>query len=88
MIIDPLDLKILRHLESQGFVPVDDIINKFHISRDEIFLRIKNFEEQGLITNYGVKLFTPAIAGGKWYRGCAFVDDDIDQDFKSVYPQS
>ncbi len=86
MIIDPLDLKILRHLESQGFVPIDDIINKFHISRDEIFLRIKNYEEQGLITTYGVKLFTPAIAGGKWYRGCAFVDADIEPDFKNVYP--
>ncbi|MEO0185516.1 MAG: hypothetical protein ABIL20_06930, partial [candidate division WOR-3 bacterium] len=46
----------------------------------------RNFEEQGLITGYGTKMFTPAIAGGKWYRGCAFVDADIEPDLKTVYP--
>jgi len=86
MIIDPIDLKILRHLEAQGYVPVNEIINKFHITRDEIFLRIKNFEEQGLIKGYGIKLFIPAIAGGKWYRGCAFVDADVEPDLKNIYP--
>ncbi|MCX7995714.1 MAG: Lrp/AsnC family transcriptional regulator [candidate division WOR-3 bacterium] len=86
MIIDPIDLKILRHLESQGYAPINDIISKFHISRDEIFLRIRNFEEQGLISRYGIKLFIPAITGGKWYRGCAFVDADVEPDVSKVYP--
>ncbi|MGQ9465229.1 MAG: winged helix-turn-helix transcriptional regulator [bacterium] len=86
MIIDPIDLKILRHLEAQGYVPIDEIINKFHITRDEILLRIRNFEEHGLIKGYGIKLFTPSIAGGKWYRGCAFVDADFEPDLKNVYP--
>lgn len=86
MIIDPIDLKILRHLEAQGYIPLDDIINKFHITRDEIFLRIKNFEEHGLIKGYGIKLFIPSITGGKWYRGCAFVDADYEPDVKNVYP--
>lgn len=86
MIIDPIDLKILRHLEAQGYVPINEIINKFHITRDEIFVRIKHFEENGLIKGYGIKLFTPSIAGGKWYRGCAFVDADFEPDLKNVYP--
>lgn len=86
MIIDPIDLKILRHLEAQGYVPINEIINKFHITRDEILLRVKNFEERGLIKDYGIKLFTPSIAGGKWYRGCAFVDADFEPDLKNVYP--
>ncbi len=86
MIIDPIDLKILRHLEIQGYVPIDEIINKFHISQDEIFLRIKNFEEKGLINSYGTKLFIPAIIGGKWYRGCGFVDADIEPEIPRIYP--
>jgi len=86
VIIDPLDLKILRHLEAQGYVPIDEVINKFHIKQDEIFLRIQNFEENGLITGYGIKLFIPAIAGGKWYRGCAFVDADVEPEIAKIYP--
>ncbi len=86
MIIDPIDLKILRSLEAQGHVPIMEIINKFHITRDEIFLRIQNFEEQGLLSSYGIKLFIPAVAGGKWYRGCAFVDADFEPDIKNIYP--
>jgi DNA-binding Lrp family transcriptional regulator len=86
VIIDPIDLKILRHLEAQGYVPVEEIVNKFHISKDEVFLRIKNFEEQGLIGGYGIKLFIPAITGGRWYRGCALVDADIEPEIARVYP--
>ncbi|MEO0161164.1 MAG: Lrp/AsnC family transcriptional regulator [candidate division WOR-3 bacterium] len=86
MIIDPIDLKILRHLESQGYAPINEITNKFHITQEEIFLRIKNFEEQGLIAGYGIKLFIPAIIGGRWYRGCAFVDADVEPDIAKVYP--
>ncbi|MEO0126250.1 MAG: Lrp/AsnC family transcriptional regulator [candidate division WOR-3 bacterium] len=86
MIIDPIDLKILRHLESQGYVPIDEIVSKFHIKQDEIFLRIQNFEEHGLIRGYGIKLFIPGIAGGKWYRGCAFVDADFEPEIAKTYP--
>ncbi len=86
MIIDPIDLRILRSLEAQGYVPMIEIINKFHITRDEICLRIQNFEEQGLLASYRIKLFIPAVAGGKWYRGCAFVDADLEPDIKNIYP--
>jgi hypothetical protein len=45
-------------------------VNKFHISQKEMLLRVRNFEETGLISSYGFKLFLPAIHGGKWYWGC------------------
>ena len=70
MIIDPLDLNLIRQLEIQGTIPVHDFVNKFHISRKEILLRVRNFEETGLISSYGFKLFLPGIHGGKWYWGC------------------
>lgn len=71
MIIDPIDLKLIRQLELQGSISVDEIVGKFHITREEIFLRIKNFEDSGFITGYGLKLFLPKIAGGRWFWGCA-----------------
>ncbi len=70
MIIDPIDLNLIRQLELQGTVPVHDVMSKFHISRKEILLRVKNFEETGLIGSYGFKLFLPGIHGGRWYWGC------------------
>lgn len=70
MIIDPIDLKLIRLLELQGSIPINEIIGKFQITEEEIFLRIKNFEDSGFITSYGIKLFLPGIIGGKWYWGC------------------
>jgi len=70
VIIDPIDLNLIRQLELQGTVAVHDFVSKFHIPRKEILLRIKNFEDTGLISGYGFKLFLPGIHGGKWYWGC------------------
>ncbi|KPK63937.1 hypothetical protein AMJ83_04485 [candidate division WOR_3 bacterium SM23_42] len=70
MIIDPIDLNLIRQLEIQGTVPIHEFVNKFHIARKEVLLRIKNFEDAGLISSYGFKLFLPGIYGGKWYWGC------------------
>ncbi len=70
MIIDPIDLKLIRLLELHGSIPINEIIAKFHITEQEIFLRIKNFEDSGFISNYGMKLFLPGIIGGKWFWGC------------------
>jgi DNA-binding Lrp family transcriptional regulator len=71
VIIDPIDLKLIRQLELQGSIPIDEIVSKFHITNEEILLRIKNFEESGFISDYGLKLFVPGIIGGKWYWVCA-----------------
>jgi DNA-binding Lrp family transcriptional regulator len=74
VIIDPIDLNIIRQLELHGSVSMSEIISKFHITRDEILLRIKNFEDSGFISRYGVKLFLPRIAGGKWYWICVAIE--------------
>lgn len=70
MIIDPIDLHIIRQLELRGCVFVNEIIGKFQITEDEILLRINNFEASGFICGYGLKLFFPRIVGGTWYWGC------------------
>jgi DNA-binding Lrp family transcriptional regulator len=70
VIIDPIDLHIIRQLELRGCVFVNEIIGKFQISEKEILLRISNFESSGFICGYGLKLFFPRIVGGTWYWGC------------------
>ena len=70
MIIDPIDLNLIRQLELQGTIPVQEFMSKFHITRKEILLRVKNFEDSGLIQSYGFKLFLPGLYGGKWYWAC------------------
>jgi DNA-binding Lrp family transcriptional regulator len=67
VIIDPIDLKLIRQLELEGSVAINEITNKFHITEEEIHLRIKNFEDSGFIDSYGLKLFLPKITGGKWF---------------------
>ena len=74
MIIDPIDIRMIRQLEFQGSITMHEIIAKFHISRDEILLRIKNFEDEGFISGYGLKLSVPNIIGGRWYLCCAFTE--------------
>lgn len=70
MIIDPIDLKLIRLLELHGSVPINEIMSKFQITEKEVLLRIKNFEDMGFIESYGIKLFLPGIIGGKWHWGC------------------
>lgn len=74
MIIDPIDLKLIRQLELQGSVAINEITNKFHITEEEILLRIKNFEDSGFISSYGLKLFLPKIVGGKWFYVFAAIE--------------
>jgi len=70
VIIDPIDLKLIRLLELHGSIPTNEIICKFQITEQEMLLRIKNFEDSEFIESYGIKLFLPGIIGGKWYWGC------------------
>ncbi len=70
MIIDPIDLNLIRQLELQGTIPVQEFVSKFHITRREILQRVSNFEDAGLIRSYGFKLFLPGLHGGRWYWGC------------------
>lgn len=70
MIIDPIDLKLIRLLEQHGGIPIEEVLGKFQITEEEVLLRIANFEESGFINGYGMKLFVPGLLGGKWYWGC------------------
>jgi DNA-binding Lrp family transcriptional regulator len=74
VIIDPIDLKLIRQLELEGSIAINEITNKFHITEEEILLRIKNFEDLGFINSYGVKLFLPKITGGKWFYALVAVE--------------
>lgn len=78
MIIDPIDLRIIRELELHGSVSVNEITGKFNISDEEVLSRIKNFEDSGFITNYGLKLSIPTITGGRWSWGCASIEAEPD----------
>jgi DNA-binding Lrp family transcriptional regulator len=74
VIIDPIDLKLIRQLEMQGSVALGEFVSKFHIDTEQVLLRIKNFEDTGFITGYGLKIFIPAVLGGRWWRGCIFAE--------------
>jgi DNA-binding Lrp family transcriptional regulator len=74
VIIDPIDLNLIRQLELQGSISINEVISKFHIDREEILLRVKNFEDSGFISDYGLKLFLPRVSGGKWYWVCVAIE--------------
>ena len=74
MILDPIDLKLIRQLEMQGSIALSEFVSKFHIDTKQVLLRVKNFEDAGLITGYGLKVFVPAVLGGRWWRGCIFAE--------------
>lgn len=84
MIIDAIDLKLIRQLDLQGSIAINEIAGKFHIDRDEILLRIRNMEEAGLISGYGAKLFVPGLVGGHWYLGCALTETTQLRSLESV----
>lgn len=86
MIIDPIDLKIIRQLELYGSVSIPDLIGKFHITKKEILLRIKNFEDCKFIDGYGLKLFIPRIVGGRWYWGAIALQTDHNFRVKKSIP--
>jgi len=86
VIIDPIDIKLIRQLELQGSISIPDIIAKFHIPKDEILLRIKNFEEAGFISGYGLKVSVPNLLGGKWYLCCAFTEARVQAKPETLVP--
>lgn len=69
MIIDKTDLVILRHLERTGRW-ISPLPEELKISSDEIWIRIKNMEQEGVITGYKPTIFVPPFLGGDWGWGC------------------
>ncbi len=86
MIVDAVDLKLIRSLELNGSISVTETIGKVQANEEEILLRISNFEESGFIRSYGMKLFIPGILGGTWYWGCLACETEIAQRIEKIMP--
>ncbi len=86
MIVDAVDLKLIRSLELHGSISVTETIGKIQASEEEIILRIKNFEESGFIKNYGMKIFIPGVLGGVWYWGCLACETDNKHKIEQAVP--
>lgn len=69
MIIDLIDLKIIRELEIGKRMFPDLAIRKLSILKEEFFSRIARLEATGLIKNYKASLFIPPLLGGDWSFG-------------------
>ncbi|MEO0091209.1 MAG: hypothetical protein ABIK61_00650 [candidate division WOR-3 bacterium] len=69
MIIDRIDLAILRHLERSGYwlMPLQ---HQLQIDPAEIKTRITRLETEGVISAYKPTIFIPPFLGGEWVWGC------------------
>jgi len=69
MLVDKTDLVILRHLEHAGRW-FDPLPKQLGLSLDEIMKRIKNMEDERVISDYKASIFVPPFLGGDWVWGC------------------
>ena len=69
MIIDLIDLKIIRELESGKRMFPDLAIKKLSILKEEFFSRLARLESTGLIKDYKASVFIPPLLGGDWFLG-------------------
>jgi len=47
--IDPKDAEILKHLQRDSSIPIEELADKIHLSRNACWRRIKALEEKGVI---------------------------------------
>jgi DNA-binding Lrp family transcriptional regulator len=69
MIIDLIDLKIIRELESGKRMFPDLAIKKLSILKEEFFSRLARLEATRLIKSYKASIFIPPLLGGDWFLG-------------------
>ncbi len=69
MLIDKTDLAILRHLERSGRW-LSPLVTQLKMSEDDISIRIKKMENEGVIAGYKATIFIPPFLGGDWIWGC------------------
>lgn len=72
MVIDKIDLAILRHLEHAGHW-LDPLVKEHNLSIEEVKARIKNMEDEKVIMGYKASIFVPPFIGGDWVWGCVLV---------------
>lgn len=69
MIIDKIDLAILRYMERFGYL-LYPLIDQLRLTSEEISDRIDKLEKNYIITNYKASIFIPPFLGGNWTWGC------------------
>ena len=72
MIIDLIDLNIIRELENGCRAFPGLVIKKLNITKENFFSRLVRLESTGLIKDYKSSVFLPALVGGDWFLGCGF----------------
>lgn len=70
MIIDLIDLNIIRELENGCRAFPGLVIKKLNITKEDFFSRLARLESIGLIKDYKASVFIPALVGGDWLLGC------------------
>lgn len=69
MLIDKIDLAILRHLERAGRW-LGPLSEQLKIPQEQIQIRIKKMEVEQVICGYKATIFIPPFLGGDWVWGC------------------
>jgi DNA-binding Lrp family transcriptional regulator len=71
MMLDKIDLKILRYLENHGFY-WPELKKEFTLEEEELKSRFKKLRDQEIICGLKPVIFIPKYLGGEWIFGCVF----------------
>jgi DNA-binding Lrp family transcriptional regulator len=69
MVIDKIDLAIIRHIERSGYW-LSPLTDQLSITIDEIKQRLKKLEDNKIVSDYKATIFIPPFLGGEWTWGC------------------
>ncbi|MEO0082809.1 MAG: hypothetical protein ABIK33_00265 [candidate division WOR-3 bacterium] len=75
MVIDKIDLAIIRHLEKTGLW-FNTLPEQLKLPLDSIRARIKKLESEQVILRYQPTIFIPPFLGGEWVWGCVLINGD------------
>lgn len=73
MIIDKIDLLILRYLEKNGYC-LNSLAAELSIELKQIQDRLEKLKDNNVITDYRATIFVPPFLGGPWTWGCVLVN--------------
>lgn len=92
MVIDKIDLSIIRRLEYRGRFFLNKLGEEFRLEGREIKERVARLEGEGLIRSYKVSILLPSFLGGRWIWAAALLiadsRDDVEEKIKEkiTYP--
>ncbi len=76
MVIDEIDLSIIRRLEYRGRFFLNRVREELKLEEEEVEKRIARLEGEGLIRGYRVSLLLPSLLGGRWIWAAALLITD------------